>query len=108
MDVADSIAAAVLQVEGIRSSFALAYTINEWARGPCCHLQMHRRLAYYCGKPNGRDATAYSATVIEAVYDSDNDDIDAVLDRILGGESNTPIRNNSKFQHGMQSRLVEM
>ena len=34
---------------------------------------------------------ATSATVIEAVSDSDNDDVDAVLDGILGGESNTPI-----------------
>ena len=92
MDVADSIAAAVLRK--LKESGHLLPLHIPSTSGHADHAVICRctdAFAYYCGKPNGRDATAYSATVIEAVSDSDNDDVDAVLDGILGGESNTPI-----------------
>ena len=49
---------------------------------------------------------ASSATVIEAVSDSDNDDVDAVLDGILGGESNTQIAARLVVRCGRRDHIT--
>ena len=46
-----------------------------------------------------------SATVIEAVSDSDNDDVDAVLDSILCGKSNIPIPIYNEIHRPLSAHL---
>ena len=96
-DVADNIAAAVLRK--LEESGRLLPLPTPSTSGRADHAGLSPTVASMplLTRPSTAESPAVetprptSATVIEEVSDSDDDDVDAVLDGILGGELNTPV-----------------